>query len=470
MVPLVAGLLALLLSGVRVYPAPPGETLSKAFAVRVEGKALPVYLAKVAASDPKRRDEALKDFRRSGETFDLASFASFDINGRVSVTVSCPEAVRSVRVLPASAGIVGKVRGRSLSFRLDKPQPLTIEVNGDWSGSLHLFANPFEKDAPKPKDPNVIYYGPGIHEIAHVVVPEGKTLYVAGGAILRCGIGKDEKGWSTGEGVQGYPASIELLGKNVAIRGRGIIDGAASPTHSRNILFVKGQDATVEGVILRDSATWNMPIRQSDRVTVRNVKILGYRANSDGIDVCNSRDVTIEDCFVRTLDDLIVIKTDSGQGDVRRVVARRCVLWNQLAHALSLGAELREPVDDVAFEDCDVIHDTGREWTLRIFHCDSAPITNVRFENIRIEETRRLLSLWIGETGWTRDRERGTIRGVTMKSVTAKGEKPRIEILGFDAAHAVENTTLEGVTVNGRPVDRTEIETNAFVRGLVVKP
>jgi len=57
-------------------------------------------------------------------------------------------------------------------------------------------------------------------------------------------------------------------------------------------------------------------------VTVKNVKLLGYRANSDGIDICNSRDVTVDGCFIRTLDDLIVVKSDQGQGEVRKVVAR----------------------------------------------------------------------------------------------------------------------------------------------------
>jgi hypothetical protein len=37
-----------------------------------------------------------------------------------------------------------------------------------------------------------------------------------------------------------------------------------------------------------------------------------------------------------------VVKTDRGQGDARRIVARDCVLWNEVAHALSIGAELRE--------------------------------------------------------------------------------------------------------------------------------
>jgi hypothetical protein len=139
--------------------------------------------------------------------------------------------------------------------------------------------------------------------------------------------------------------------------------------------MVRGKDITIEGVIFRDSSVWTIPIRQSDRVTVKNVKLLGYRATSDGIDVCSSRDVTVEGCFIRTLDDLIVVKTDSGQGEARRIVARNCVLWNEVAHALSVGAEIREDV--TCSSRIATIHDKRREWTLRVFHCDAARVSNV---------------------------------------------------------------------------------------------
>ena len=186
--------------------------------------------------------------------------------------------------------------------------------------------------------------------------------------------------------------------------GRGILDGGMCPVHSRNLLFVEASsDVLVEGIVLSDSPTWTMPIRRSERVEVRNVKVFGHRPNSDGIDICNSRDVKVEGCFLRTLDDLVVVKTDKGQGEVTGVRVSGCVLWNQVAHALSIGAELRENVSDVAFEDCDVIHDMGREWTLRIYHCDDAVISDVRFERIRIEESRRLMSLWIGKAVWSKD-------------------------------------------------------------------
>ncbi len=436
---------------------PAGEEPSKDYTVRVEGRDIPVYAVKVAPADPARRWKAMDDKVRSAEYFDQAAFAYFDMRGPVTVTVTCAEPITAAKILPSSLGIMPAVEGKRLTFSLAEPKPVTIEFNGNWVGALHLFANPPETQVPRADDPNVIYFGPGVHEVAGVTVGSGKTVYVAAGAVVK------------GTADRRSPV-FTLAGEHITLCGRGIIDGSLCPTHLRNLLLVRGKDITVEGVIFRDSSVWTIPIRQSDRVTVKNVKLLGYRANSDGIDVCNSRDVTIEGCFIRTLDDLIVVKTDKGQGEARRIVARRCVLWNEVAHALSIGAELREDVNDVRFEDCDVIHDKGREWTLRVFHCDSARVRNIRFENLRIEESPRLISLWIGKFVWTRDQERGHIQGVTFKDIRATADPLRIELNGFDEAHAVDDVVFQDVRVNGRPLTRADVKANDFVHGVTVRP
>jgi hypothetical protein len=455
---------------VRAYPAPLGEELSKEYAVKVEGQEVPVYIAKVAPAEPARRWKAMDDKANSADYFEQASFAYFEMQGAVTVTVTCPEVIQSARVLPSSLHLKPAVQGKSLSLTLTEPKPLTVEINGKWTGALHLFANPPEADAPRPGDANVIYFGPGLHEVSHLVVSNNQTVYVAGGAIVRGVIRPDEPFRISGySGLRTYSPTFVLRGTNITLRGRGIVDGSRCTTHSRNLVSVQGRDITLEGVILRDSSTWTIPIRQSDRVQVRNVKLLGYRANSDGIDICNSRDVTVEGCFIRTLDDLIVVKTDQRQGEARRIVAQDCVLWNEVAHALSIGAELRENVDDVRFANCDVIHDQGREWTLRVYHCDSARIRNVRFENIRIEESPRLISLWIGKASWTRDDERGHIDGVTFKHIHATADPLRVELKGFDQTHVVENVRFEDVVVNGKPLGPSEVKTNAFVQKVTIE-
>ena len=456
---------------VRVHPAPVGEVLSKAFTMVVEGKSVPIYVAKVAPADPQRRWKAMDDKANSADYFETAAFAYFDMARSVTVKVTCPEAIKSAKILPSSYGIAPLIEGKSLTFSLSTPRHLTIEVNGDWVGSLHLFANPPETNVPQAGDPNVVFFGPGVHEVKHLVVTNNQTVYVAGGAVVRGVIGPEEQHQiSSYSGLRTYSPTFLLRGTNISFRGRGIIDGSRCTTHARNLIQVQGSDINLEGVILRDSSTWNIPIRRCDRVTVKNLKLLGYRANSDGIDICSSRDVTVEGCFIRTLDDLVVVKTDKGQGEAKRIVARDCVLWNEVAHALSIGAELRENVDDVLFTNCDVIHDKGREWTLRVYHCDSARITNVRFEDLRIEESPRLISLWIDKAFWTKDAERGHIDGVLFRNIRATADPVRVELKGFDETHAVENVRFENVVANGKALTAEKIKTNGFVRNVTWRP
>jgi polygalacturonase len=429
------------------------ELLATDFTVTVGQKIVPAHPAKVVAADPAQRFKAMSDPNP-------ATFASFDLRGRAEVCVTCPETVREAKILPSASGIVPKVEGKRVRFTLGRPQHLTLEINGNWLSSLHLFANPPETDVPRADDPNVMFYSPGVHEVDSVRVPSGKTVYIAEGAVVRA---------TTKSGAPRGSAFL-LEGSNITLRGRGIIDGSLCPHRSRHLVSVRGTNIVVEGVILLDSSVWAVPIRRSENVTIKNLKLIGYRANSDGIDICNSRNVEVANCFIRTWDDLVVVKTDKGQGEARHITVHDCVLWNEVAHALSIGAELRENVDDVVFRDCDVIHDKGREWTLRVFHCDSARISNVRFENIRIEETRKFISLWINKAVWTRDAERGHIANITFKNIRATGDNPRIEFKGFDAEHAVTGVTCENVVINGQPLTPDQIKRNDFVRDVRVTP
>jgi hypothetical protein len=155
---------------------PAGEKQSNAYIVQIEGQDIPVYAVKVAPCDPARRWKAMDDKVRSADYFDEAAFAYFDLKESVTVTVACLEAVTSAKILPSSLNIVPVVEGRQLTFSLAAPKPVTVEVNGNWVGALHLFANPPEAEAPKADDPNVIYFGPGIHEVAGVRVGSGKTV------------------------------------------------------------------------------------------------------------------------------------------------------------------------------------------------------------------------------------------------------------------------------------------------------
>ena len=466
---------------VKIYPAPAGVELSNAFSVEIEGDKVPVYKTKIPSAGPIPR------LTGSSSEFGFVSLASFDMSASVDVTITCTEIVKSIKILPTSYGIVPKVHEKTITITIDEPKHVTVEVNGDWHESIHIFANPIEKNVPDPKDPDVIYFGPGVHDISSVSVGDNKTVYIAGGAYLRCGT-KSESGQSSGT----LP-SFNLSGKNITLRGRGIIDQSAIPRSVRrySVLVDNSENVTLEGVIFADPSRWTVPIKGSDGVHVDNIKIIGWRGNADGVDISSSCNVLVENCFMRTLDDLVVVKSRTGQGEVDNVHVRKCVLWNELAHALSIGAEVRENVSNVLFEDCDIIHDVGRETALRIYNCDSGVISNVTFQNIRIEESRRLISLWIGTTRWTKTKERGQIKNVIFKDITAVSApidptivgfqdgsdwKPYIikdhasmELVGFDKDHIVENVIFDNVVLDGRKVTAKHVTKNEFVKNVQYK-
>ena len=446
-------------SDVVVYPAPEGEALNTKFKVSVNGIDVPVYNARICTEDMPGRHKA-GIVAEADMYFDITAFASFDMKkGPVKVTVSVEEPIYSVKILPTSFGIMPAIKGNTVSFEVSKHQHITVEVNGDHIRSLHLFVNPEETDIPDPNDPDVIYFGPGIHEITSVsVIGDNKTVYIAGGAVVR-GILSDEEPGRRG-------ASFVLRGKNISFRGRGIFDQGLVPrTRGRQTMSVTVDGFLLEGVVLCNSSTWTVSLRDCNNVHINNLKLFGHRANSDGIDINSSLDVLVENSFLRTWDDLIVVKTLRGSNqDAGRIHVRKCVLYNEIAHALSIGAELTRNVEDVLFEDCDIIGDHGREWTLRIYHTDKALIKNVRFENIRIEESVKFASLWINTAIWTTDAERGHIEDVVFRNITVNNAgyplHKEFEFLGFDAEHAIKNVLIENVVINGRKVVQEDIVIN----------
>ena len=322
-----------------IYPAPAGEPLSSAYKVQVEGRDVPVYQLRVAPYDKNLRQIAVDDKSQNGVKFEEAGFAYFDADGSVDVTVTYAVAVTAARLLPVSPAIPVRIQGSAVQFTVNGPQNLTLEVNHQLVRTLHIFISHIETGAPSPQDAKVLYFAPGSHELTNLKVPPGKTIfyfgpgihtvdslvvhdgqtvYIAGGAVVRS-VTPEGAPWIpdtfNGQTSKFYTqAAMELHGAHINFRGRGILDGTPSP--GKLLLSIEGQDVSLEGVILRNSGTWFMPIRYSDRVTVTNLKILGYRAATDGIDIYSSRDVTVQGCFIRTVDNLVVVKSKIRNGTV----------------------------------------------------------------------------------------------------------------------------------------------------------
>jgi polygalacturonase len=323
-----------------------------------------------------------------------------------------------------------------------------VEIDGQ--PPLFIFANPPETDVPSRTDPKVRWFEAGkVHESGEVVLESGQTLYVEGGAVLRGSVRAKN-------------------GRDVTIRGRGIIDGcywSERRERRRGVLLEDCDRVKVEGVTIVNPAGWTLVLYACHGVHVANVKEIAEGFGSDGIDVVSSRDVVVEDCFLRNGDDNLVVKAfAAGEGrgrggDVDNVLFQRCVLLGHGGSAIEIGHELRaDEIRNVTFRDCDVLCVHGHGAAMSIHNADHATVRDIVYEDIRVEHHfTHLVDLRVFASRWGKDAQRGRIRNVLLRNIrVAQSEfNPGYTVSligGCDAQHDVDGVVVEDLYLGGSKV------------------
>ena len=417
---------------VEVAGAPQGISLNNDFTVKVrpEGKSkwvlVPTYLVKV--------DEV----RETKHHVEHASMATFDFSEKVEIAVTYNKGeIDSARVRPLSYDIPFTIEGNTLQFSLEKPANLSVEVNGDIFHNLHLFANPLDTFKVDKKNPDLIYFGPGIHrfEGGEFRIPSGKTVYVAGGAVMM--------GRMLIENVH----DVKLL-------GRGIID----PSVKMGIRIANSRNVYVEGLVATQCATGG-----SDSVTIRNVKVISYFGWGDGMNVFSSRNVLFDRVFCRTSDDCTTVYgTRLGfEGPSSNITMQNSTLWADVAHPIFIGihgnVDKPEILENLNYVNIDILDHKEKQLNyqgcLAINAGDENLIRNVRFEDIRIENFRQgqlvNLRIFFNEK-YCKAPGRG-IENVVFKNVSYTGNRAEISVIeGYDAQRKVRNIRFENLRINGQ--------------------
>ncbi len=372
------------------------------------------------------------------------SFANFDTSERVAVRIVAKQSLRDLVIRPLSAEIQPtRTSDHEMFFALDGPAKLSIEPDGK-KGPLLLFANPIETDAPKPDDPGVVYFGPGVHKPGRIDVKGGQTLYLAGGAVVKGG--------------------VSAQGDNIKILGRGILDGSDYQWRKGPYgvtLGIRGSNVEVNGITIRGSSHWTIVPRNSRRVTIRNVKICNGRVqNDDGINPCNSQDVLITDCFIRTDDDCVAMKGMESSGEksnVEGVTVENCTLWCDRARIFLLGHESRAPkMRNIRIRNLDIIHFTMTAFLLE--PGEEMRLEDVLVENVRIngEGQHELIRLKPTVNQYMRTKVPGHVADVTFRNIEVTG-KPGdyfVQLEGADADHKVCNVNFENISILGERLSR----------------
>lgn len=229
-----------------------------------------------------------------------------------------------------------------------EPANVNVDINGQmedqYTGygydgpdvhTITLFANPiFEK--PNLEDPNVkvlmpnedintldrdewqtIVFAPGVHDIGmEFQILSDETLFIPGDAVVHGTIHPQNK-W-------GKQASkhFKVYGSGT-ISGENIVRDKDDKGKKYKPFTYQAEGAHLEGFVVADPAfhTFNMghSSGEGDKNIYKNLKILGWRVNSDGVNAFRNSEVS--DCFFRVQDDAFYM----GSSNVNQ---HDNVVWN----------------------------------------------------------------------------------------------------------------------------------------------
>ncbi|MBQ2952754.1 MAG: hypothetical protein IJE07_04295 [Clostridia bacterium] len=425
-----------------------GVRLSSDWRLYADGVEVPVYAAPVTRGGPH-------------------SFARLCWEGDEPVVFVAVRdgGLQKAELLPASYGLTHEVADGAVRFSVCRNGHVTILADGDILQPLTISIDSVREEK-KPEEVKGRYFGPGLHKLDTFDFEDGDTLYLAAGAIVTMQPHPAEeqpvnlKDWA---GKQNFRTGILAEGKkHVSIEGFGLIDFSLLDWHERKpIVFRSCQDVKVQGVTIVNVPEWNLTFVGCEDVLVDQIRIIGYRENSDGIDVVSTQRAVVQDCFIRTGDDAVVVKAMvRGICGGKDILCQRCVVWNDKVRCFGVAAESVEDIADLTFRDCDVIRSYA-DWTLElgsllVYICDHALVQNVLFEDIRIEHEVHLAThVHITKDFWAKTRDAGNIRNVTFRNIAVKPDIPS-RVGGYDAEHCVRGVRFENLTVAGKRAETLE--------------
>lgn len=224
-----------------------------------------------------------------------------------------------------------------------------------------------------------------------------------------------------------YSPLIYAYGKeNIAITGKGTIDGEGSKTfaswhklqktdqqlsrdmnHNNTpvdqrvfgdghylrpqlVQFYDCKNILVEGVKIEDSPFWCIHLLLCENATLRGLSYDAQNKNNDGIDPEYSRDILIENINFNNNDDNVAVKAgrdDEGRAMQRpseNIIIRNCHFKG--LHAVVMGSEMSAGVHNVFVEDCDAAGYLKRGIYLKSNPDRGGEISNIYVNNVHFGE------------------------------------------------------------------------------------
>jgi polygalacturonase len=257
--------------------------------------------------------------------------------------------------------------------------------------------------------------------------------------------------------------------RNISVGGGGTIDcggarwnncqmNVSKPpcdgyTRPRCIVFSNATDVVFEDVTVVDSPSWNLDMSSVERLRIRRVNITSAGGeNHDGIDLDSCKDVIVEDSYVQSGDDTLVVKSGKDWYGRRYNRPSRDIVWRNITtgggYGLTIGSETSGGVINVTFEDIVV-----NEQTAGIHIKSPSPrggfgIHNVTYRNIHLKSVRQCILIGIGGAVAENKSVLPSLDGVLFENIRCEhASTSSYDMTGVNRTYPIRNVRFVNVTM-----------------------
>lgn len=270
--------------------------------------------------------------------------------------------------------------------------------------------------------------------------------------------GKEEFGWKEGEPRQKEDAEklMKMGQDDVPVEERDFGDGHY--LRPNLIQFYQSENILIEGVTINDSPMWHVHPVLSENVTVQGTTIEGHGPNGDGVNPESSKNVLIKNNNFNNGDDNIAIKSGKNADGRRINVPSKniYIIGNHMKDghgAVTIGSEMSGGVENVLAKDN--VMDSPDLWNILRIKTNTdrgGYAKNINFEDNVAENVKD--EVFKINTDYTNDGEETTseehipvVKDINIKNLESNGGEYALKLEGLEQ-EPVENITITNANFN----------------------
>lgn len=212
------------------------------------------------------------------------------------------------------------------------------------------------------------------------------------------------------------------------------------------------KNVNIHNIILENSASWTLHVQNCSGVKIRDIMINNNRhvANTDGLDINSTSDLTAEHCFISTADDGICLKNavyTGSKGEMKNIKISDCEVIS-CTNSFKIGTETTYDIHGVEVENCrfylnDIYPQSVSGIALEAV--DGSKVYDIKIKNIQMDRVSCPVFIRLGNRNRAAKVDENTARETELAVDKSKKPKP-VPKSKFDFKSELYNIEIENVT------------------------